>query len=139
MSETKLWQRVRKNLAPYGQLHRIENSLKAGTPDAVYCLRGVTGWIELKHSPAWPARPTTVVKPKKFTREQAVFLLDWTRVEGFAFLLWQIGHDTLLFDGRDVELVYAGLPAADLIRVAIVHSRHGFPIKAVLECLTTRH
>ena len=48
MTERALWRTVRTALAPYGSLVRIENKVELGTPDVLYCLRGVTGLLELK-------------------------------------------------------------------------------------------
>ena len=32
----------------YLMLHRVENSAGEGTPDVFFCMRGISGWIELK-------------------------------------------------------------------------------------------
>lgn len=46
--ESNAWAAVRRVLAPYGCLRRVENRIEAGFPDAVYTLLGVGGALETK-------------------------------------------------------------------------------------------
>ena len=49
MTESEFYSRfVGPNLAKWGHVCRVENSLGQGTPDVNYAIHGVQGWVELK-------------------------------------------------------------------------------------------
>lgn len=88
MTERSRWHSVRRRLAPYGRLERVENAAGAGTPDVCYCLVGVTGWFELKHVPRWPVNAP--VRADTLTQEQADWLLNWEAAGGIASLILSV-------------------------------------------------
>lgn len=135
MTEKNFWGRVRENLKPYGELERIESLVGSGVPDVNYCLRGREGWIELKWLPRWPKRVSSLVRFPKLKLTQVLWLERRRRVEGRAFLLAQVEHDILLFDGCDARLVYDGLDRDGLCRIALVHTPVKFPTQEILRCL----
>lgn len=57
MSEKSYWRRLRGDLDPRGLYVRVENEVDPGTPDVHWCLRGASGWIELKFIAAIPRYP----------------------------------------------------------------------------------
>lgn len=72
--ESNAWAAVRRALAPYGRLVRVENRVEAGTPDVAYCLLGVSGWLELKSGAGLEA-------------EQLLWAEEWSRAGGLWHLL----------------------------------------------------
>lgn len=103
MSESAMWRVLAKKLQGTVHARRIENSLATGTPDVAWTADGHSGFIELKHLPAWPAREQTIVKPKHFTDDQRQWLHDWRKAGGRADVLLRVGagHKAvwLLIDG----------------------------------------
>ena len=81
--------------------HAVESGdVTPGIPDIEYCgaLLG-QGWLEVKRLPAWPKRPTTLVRlPKGYLkRAQVGFMKRRHRVGGTAGLAIQIqGRDWFL-------------------------------------------
>lgn len=115
MTERSLWFRLRRTLAPYGALVRVENATGAGTPDVCYCLLGVTGWLELKSLPKWPARGTTVIRVPSLTVAQIHWLDAWSRAGGNAWLLLGISDDYFLFtSGQAADLFACNVNAVNL-------------------------
>ena len=98
-----MWRALSKKIQGIVHAKRIENSLATGTPDVAWTAGGHSGFFELKHLPAWPARAETIVKPKHFTDEQRQWLHDWHMAGGRADLLLRVGSGRkawwLLFDG----------------------------------------
>lgn len=142
MSEGALWDTVRTALLPWGALKRIENSVDLGTPDVLYCLRRprsvprvhVTGWVELKHLPAWPVRPDTPVVIDHLTREQVLFLEDWP---GAAYLLLQVEKDYLLTGPWTARGIFnRQLNRRDLWEQALI-AETPFPLIKILTALTS--
>lgn len=138
-TESALWHVVRRNLAPYGRLQRIESHLTAtGIPDVAYCLLGSAGWLELKHVSAWPKRPTTPLYIKHLKLEQVLFLEDWTRhpSRGHAYALLQVDYDYLLLTPPLVRRLFDRVATrADLTQGAIVHAAGAFPTLAMVKIL----
>src|SRR5512146_2579046 len=78
--ETNAWGTVRRALSPYGFLQRVETGTGLGVPDVCYCLRAVTGWLELKTDLA------------KLTLEQVLWHEGWARAGGRVFMLYYDGE-----------------------------------------------
>ena len=104
MSEKSLWSLTRtgiKGEVPSHELHleRIENAAGAGTPDVNYCIRGTAGWVELKYIDEWPKREDTLVAVDHFTKEQRIFLHNYSMAGGRCFVWIQVDGEYFLFDG----------------------------------------
>lgn len=94
--ESKAWEEIRPVFLANGlDPVRVENSISEGLPDINY----VHGWVELKHVPRFPVRPTTTVKCRHFTKEQRAFLKRREANGGKAFLLIKIEDYWALFKG----------------------------------------
>ncbi len=100
-SERALWQTVRRHLSPHGLFHRIENRIGAGTPDVVYCIKGRTGWLELKHVPRWPPRDKLTLR--YLTSFQILWMRQWRQHEGRAWVLLQVERDYLFLSPDPIE------------------------------------
>lgn len=136
--EANLWSYVRRNLGPYGRLKRIENRIDKGTPDVAYTIKGVSGWIELKHVPLAPARATTTIKIPHLTMEQVLWLNDERDAGGRAWCLLQVERKYFLLDPGIVKTLYeAGFTDAVLPLAAAVFWIQPFPVAAVVKALTS--
>lgn len=105
MSEKNLWKRLRKGLAPYLELQRLEDRYSRGVPDVLYAGpkdvlggAGRIGVVELKYLRAWPKRATTVVRLPTYRQEQRLWLQRFGRLTDAAWLLLQVEKTILLFD-----------------------------------------
>lgn len=65
----------------------VENVCDAGTPDVAL----TTGWIEIKRVDAWPKLARTPMRLAHFTPDQRVFLREWCRAGGRAWVLLAMG------------------------------------------------
>ena len=150
MTESALWATVRDALSPFGILHRVENSCPpTGMPDVFYSLRHPrtgavgTGWIELKHIAAWPARTETRVHIPSLTIDQVRWQEEWSAAgvrvtmilrtpSGFHMLpagpLWRalLAENGVIRD--DLFSIISGVATVGLGR---------FPKGAILSCLTS--
>jgi len=105
MSESQLWDRVRKGLVEASDLkidiHRVENMVGAGMPDVNFCYKGVEGWVELKHADKPPARDSTPVYHSGGLRpDQIVWIHKRARAGGRVFVLARCGESIFLVPGR---------------------------------------
>ena len=117
---------MRANLvAQFKDLHMkpIENVVGIGTPDVTY----IGGWMELKILAEWPARDTTVVKFKRYTKEQKMWLRDHWDLGGRSFLVLKVGPEWMAFAGPDAA-VCGSITRSELESVAIIHMR-SFDVK----------
>jgi hypothetical protein len=144
MSEDALWRKARDELGPWGMLVRIEPAFVGGCGDVSYALRaGVgpecpagSGWIELKHVPAWPVRESTPVVIEKLKREQVQFGLDWTAAGGRSWFLVQVARGYWLLDPPTAHAVYKReLTGAAFRSRATVGNPRRFPRGDVLRAL----
>lgn len=140
--EALLWRNNVRRLSAFGVIERIEDAIKVGVSDCVYCLRWQdepprVGFIELKRLLAWPKRSTTPVRLPHYSNEQVNFLERWGRAGAGAFLLAQVDEDFMLFSWRDARAVFDGLNGARLIEIAAAHGYKQFPHGRILRCLTT--
>ena len=137
MSEKSLWTFTRngvKSVVPSHELHieRIENGVALGTPDVNYCIRGQAGWIELKFLPEWPKRSTTLVRVDHFTKEQRIFLHNYSMAGGRCFVWVQVKDEYFLFDGLIAAMFLGydsnsdnGWRRKDFTEKSLLHFRKG--------------
>ena len=92
--EQDLSHKVIKALYPIDPIP-VDNPKKPGTPDINY----VEGWVELKYLKEWPKRASTLVKFPKFKPQQRVWLVKRSVRNGNCFMLLQVKHMYLLFEG----------------------------------------
>lgn len=143
MSENDFWRTiVRPKLINFGVLHRIENVVELGTPDVTYCLHrgdkiGVSGWIELKFSSAWPVRDKTSFKFSRYTVDQADWLEEWGKF-GKACVLAQIANEYLLVPGKHCRELQHGVSRSRFYEMAAVRGIDRFPTGQVVRWLTER-
>ena len=138
-SERALWGTMRRTLAPFGRLVRVESPITPGIPDVYYCLRGVSGWVELKEHDAWPVRPGTPLRLRHLRLDQVVWLEGERAAGGSAFMLLQIGRDYLLLDAPVVRGVFRReLTRAAVTAAAVVYAQGRFPTAPLLRALTRR-
>jgi hypothetical protein len=142
MSEANLRRTFREYMSPFGVLHRVENKLGGGTPDAAFCLThpamrvARSGWVEFKHVEDWPKRATTPFRIKSLTREQADFLYGWVDAGGRAFLLIRVADTLFLHSGRRAPEIFDGVGVERFLtsREAGWPARP-FPTGGLLRCL----
>jgi len=140
VSEDALWLKARRELSPWGCLHRVENAADLGTPDVAYALRvqgaAGSGWIELKHVEAWPKKLHTPFSIPKLTHDQVAFARSWAAAGGQAWTLVQVGRGYWLLDPSTIAAVYDGaITAPGIRRVAAAGSDVRFPLGDVLRAL----
>lgn len=129
-SEHALWVTARRRLGPYGRLVRVENRAGPGTPDVYYCLRGRSGWIELKEDR--PPRPGQPVRLRTLTLDQVIWLEEEARAGGRAWLLARLGRAYALLTPVEVRAVWRG----ELTALPPDRTWAGaFPAKAVVQVL----
>jgi len=112
--ETSAWAHAREKLAPFGKLHRIENRVAVGTPDAVYCLLTVTGLLETKAT------------LESLKLEQVIFAEEWEAVGGLAHALLRADRTWFLLDAAGMRRSLEKREPRPLVRSA------DFPLKEVL-------
>lgn len=131
-------------LAPMGRMVRVESPLEPGLPDLAWCLRlglseAVSGWMELKHLPAWPSRPGTPVRlpHEDRLRLQALWASRWEAAGGRSPLLLQVGRDYLLFPGARIAELFLDTPRprVALLRAALAVGEGAFPRAALAVAL----
>jgi hypothetical protein len=144
MSEAAYWNDiVRPHLSPFGILKRVENAIDVGTPDVSYCLRqsastrAATGWLELKHIDALPARSATSVRIDHLTLEQVLWGEAWVGAGGRCWMLLRAGGYHMLLKPPVPRYIFSGvLNAAELMRSAEVCAARKFPAGRILKALT---
>lgn len=143
MHESSLWQTLNRNLAGFGWVFRIENSVMRGVPDVHYAITSptgasATGWIELKVVNKFPTRGGPV-RIRHFTDAQRAWLQRYGTAGGNAFLLLQVAipKTYFLFDFRIAQAV-GDLPEAAMRCAATVVGDKIFPQGAMLDALTTK-
>lgn len=142
-NESDYWITVRKSLAPFGRLIRIENTIDEGTPDVAYCLKNLarnvaeSGWIELKKIDGFPALPRTPLVVPKLRLVQVQFAEDWEKAGGRSFMLLRAPPWHLLFSAAGIRGVFErDVSAADAPAVAKAAAIGVFPTGRILRALT---
>lgn len=135
MSEANLWTYLRKKVALQGRWVRVENRVGPGTPDVYYIVDGISGWLELKQTDAWPAREDTIVKFDHFTFEQK----DWLEKEnsrgGRVHVLVQIGNEYLLFPCWWAIKHLGKAPKASMLGNADWYAKGSINVDTFIKCL----
>jgi hypothetical protein len=136
--ESEFWRNNVSRLKSFGVIERIEDALKCGVADCVYCLTAQgatgTGWIELKRLLVFPKR--AAIRLPHFSLDQVNYLERWGRAGAGAFLLAQVADEYFLFSWRDVRAVHEGLLRNEFTMRAKVHLRGAFPAGRIAVCLT---
>ncbi len=104
MNEASFWTKVRGaiNAHPNGVAHKLTDMFTAGTPDALYCIRGHTGVLELKYVPKWPVRTGTEIAIE-LTENQRAWMLDWIgKGLGSGFVLLGVAQEWFLLGVDEV-------------------------------------
>lgn len=96
MNESDFWtRRVRPIIytLPEAMAERVENGVASGTPDAFFCVNGVSGWIENKYRKEPPKRANTPVfgEGKGLRKEQLVWWTVYLRAYGHGFIAAGVG------------------------------------------------
>lgn len=143
MSEDALWARTREHLGPLGRLVRVENPAGPGTPDVCYLLSRypkvapVCGWLELKHVPEWPKRPTTTFRIDKLSLDQVNWHTHWALAGGRVSTLLQVASDLIVMDFRLLAQVFGGAHTrSSLLASAPLVSPRLFPTAELVKWLT---
>ena len=117
--ESHAWAVAREALAPFGVLHRVENPIVIGFPDALYCLFGVSGLIESK---------ATVGTLKL---EQVLWAEEWSAAGGLVFTLLRADGIWFLYDATGTRQLYDKVAEP----VPLVRAAGTFPLKEMLRHL----
>jgi len=104
VNEAGLWRRVREaiNSYPHAQARKLTDAFTAGTPDALYCVDGIAGVLELKYT-EWPKRAATLILIE-LTEEQRAWLEAWERAGGRAYVLLGVGKNWFLLRMEEIPL-----------------------------------
>jgi len=132
MSEHTMAHTVRRAVRSLDPV-RVENPCHPGTPDINY----VEGWLELKWLRRWPenANESPVLLPH-YTQKQRVWHMRRWAQGGNVFLLWQIGHEWMLFSGDRAALYVGRVTRIVLEKEALKHWRNGLIAKELTACLS---
>lgn len=97
---------------------RVENAVKAGTPDTEGCFASTSFWIELKC-----AERSRVIQLPHFTPKQAMFLKVRWAVGGNAWLLVNVGgHARYLIPGSKADIFLNPQPEETFRQLSITAS-----------------
>jgi len=121
VNEAGFWTKVRGaiNDTPHARAHKLTDMFTAGTPDALYCIDGVTGVLELKYVPAWPVRDATLIEVG-LTEAQRVWLEEWRgRAGGRAHVLLGVAKDWFLLELHEVPPAPAEGKLPRISRIAL--------------------
>lgn len=132
MSESSMWGRVRKALAPLDPV-RIENRLEKGTPDVWY----VEGAIELKWCRKIPKRGGIVHLDHELTQEQRVWAIRRAHAGGRTWVLLKLETEYMLFKG-EVAAEYLGYSTLEKLREVAVKTWKKLNDKELREILMQR-
>lgn len=124
-SERELQQTMRDlfHKPPHACCWKMQDSFITGVPDQLYLVRGVVTWVELKF--VYPAK----VSPRDgsfrtgLRAAQRIFLRDWVRAGGRAFLLIAVDAHVYLIDGARCPPVAARVDRHDLVGLASASAR----------------
>lgn len=145
MSESLFWRNyVKRYLSSFGMLKRIENLLELGMPDVVYCLKAeqkeppTAGWIELKYAHEWPKRASTEFHFPHLTKEQTLWLEEYSRIGGKCCVMARVSRDFFLVPGSHCRILRDGVRREELKERAPVFANKIFPAGRMLKWLTER-
>jgi hypothetical protein len=140
VSERSLWETVRRNLGPLGDLERVENRVGVGTLDVSYCFAGAEGTLELKYLHAWPRRQETPIVIPHLTLDQVTRQAKRAAAGGRVFTLLRVkGACYALLDADATRRLYQRrLTRTTLPVVAIVYAEGAFPTNEIILALRSR-
>ena len=115
---------VKKYLAPYGRVERIENRLTSGWPDYYLLLRRVPSWLECKL-----IEPSGKI-PDHFTLDQIMWGEAEVRNGGRWHLLARCGPAWWLMDSAGCRSWYQGGPPVPLFSIT-----GRFPVREILDVI----
>jgi hypothetical protein len=102
--EHSLWNRIRNSIGHVGHWQRLEFNPEAGIPDVNFCIAGVEGMIELKHTDEPPVREATrVFGDRGLRKAQIAWIKIRQRVGGRIFICSQVGRWLFLTPGFHAE------------------------------------
>lgn len=104
MSETNLWKRMRRGVAPFSFVQRIENLVGEGVPDVILHVRddGRCLLVELKHRQLYPVRASTPIFTGNcgLRPEQVAWIYSRAIVGAGIYILGQCDDRVWLVHGR---------------------------------------
>ncbi len=109
--KTQVWYHVKQELGPLGHLTRIEYPVIPGTPDVLYTIKGVTGWLELK-------KLSGMNKCTNLTIKQVAFAEAVTKAGGLWFLLGRYKQTWLLYNLEGARLLLKGGEPCPLLSIS---------------------
>ncbi len=115
--ESGAWAYTRRQLAPFGALVRVENSVAVGFPDTIYCLFGVCGLLEMKATAA------------SLTLEQVLFAEGWLAAGGLCHTLLRADREWFLLDPLGTRRLFEHADPQPIVRAK------EFPLKDILRAL----
>lgn len=120
--EQRAWDVFKKESIPARyDLHRIENRVGSGMPDALGInMKGTVFFLELKAIAAWPSRATTAVLNGRFEHRQLSFGRRWNLMGGYSFVLLRVGALYVLLRPLHKEKALDELTKDELMDSAIM-------------------
>lgn len=102
-SEAQTWRNLKKHFDTIKKMkyQRFEDALSCGIPDLMFCHKGRTVFVELKHLDAFPKRASTPVR-LDYRRNQWLWAKDYHEAGGAVLLLAQVGRAYYAFDDLHV-------------------------------------
>lgn len=99
--EHAFWALIKKHKPIDSVMFRINDKLVPGYPDVAYCLgKDRSGWFEMKSLTNWPTKESSF----NLDADQGIYLNQWTRAGGKAFLLARCKGEYLLLHGAFVDV-----------------------------------
>jgi hypothetical protein len=85
--EQRLWDWLRDRLQGQWFAERVENEVKAGTPDLYFSHAKGRGWIEMKVLEDWPRMDSTRIKIPSWTTQQRHWMQGHHTLGGHSWLV----------------------------------------------------
>lgn len=107
----------------------MECTTALGIPDVYYCLRGVSGWAELK------LFPRVGKAPPHLTREQVLWGEEEARLGGNWWLVGRAGPVWLAYDAAGARALFEGKEEESCPKMQVTGR---FPLRELLDLLAPR-
>lgn len=116
MREATFWRAIKTGLknAANNQLF-LQRVDAQNVPDVYYSIHGYCGWIELKYIPKYPTRQFSI---KHFTPGQKLWLKQYKKHLGTAWVLIRVEKDIYLIDAMHADNIQ--LKKEHLLKIAFV-------------------
>jgi hypothetical protein len=122
MSEKNFWKYIKKGMAPYWEVCRIESPYTSGgIPDVIFSMKGVRGFMELKYMKSFPKKENTPIRIRNLHNKQIEFLARHYNSAGKCYVFLQIENEYLLFSTFHIGFLKTGEPKQILIGMALKH------------------